>query len=406
MIVGVNSVLVLVFCFVTIEMLQASQTGEIVFELATVDYEWKTEWEKQTLLFNGNYVVENNIITGIKVHKDDVFVTVPRWRQGVPSTLNVLVPRTGKSPVLRPFPSWEMNKIGDCDAFQYVQSMEVDPNTGYMWIIDIGKGSPLPSQKNCPPKLVVIEIATKKMIKSYTFPANVVSPVSNFMNDIMLDYVQGQARYAYITDTRDAKLYVYDVINNMSYFFVHETMKAQPLIPGLQDNLISAPIDGIAMSADFKFVYYTPLTTHKLYAVPTSILRNKSSEFGRHVINVGNKSGGSDGMVCGQRSIFYAGFEQNAVYKATVPKNDVVSMGTETLLVANNSSVVWVDTFGFNGTDLWFVANKLNYFNKHKMSFSGNVTNMFIWKINVDENSYLYRAIERTAKSMVPGLFG
>ena len=25
----------------------------------------------------------------------------------------------------------------NCNAFQYVQSMEIDPNTGYMWIIDV-----------------------------------------------------------------------------------------------------------------------------------------------------------------------------------------------------------------------------------------------------------------------------
>lgn len=402
----VNVCVFLVFCFkFYIRVVYALQTGQVEYELSVVDYEWRTPLQKQEELRDGGYIIENNIITGIKVYKDDVFVTVPRWRTGVPSTLNVLVPRTVQSPILRPFPSWEMNKVGDCNAFQYVQSMEVDPNTGYMWIIDTGKGSPIPSNKSCPPKLIVMEIATKKIVKSYTFPADVVSPASNFMNDIVLDYVQGQARYAYITDTRDAKLYVYDVIRNTSYFFAHETMKAQPLIPGIQDDLVSAPIDGIAMSADFTFLYYSPLSSHKLYAIPTSVLRNRSSDFGQHVINVGNKSGGSDGMACGQKSLFYAGFEQRAVYKVSVPKHRVASTDTETLLVSNSSSVVWVDTFGFNGTDLWFVANNLNTFFK-QMDFSGNVKNMFIWKVDVHENSYLYRAIDRTAQSSTPGLIG
>ncbi|XP_053393711.1 protein yellow-like [Mercenaria mercenaria] len=397
---------VLTLCVADLTKVFSSQTGEIVYELAFVDYDWNYASEKQEAIRNGDYVVENNLIAGVKVYKNDVFVTVPRWRFGVPSTLNKIVHPAGRTPILRAFPSWKMNKIGDCDALQYVQSMEIDPNTGYMWIIDMGRGSPIPSKTNCPPKLVVIEISTKKIIHRYTFPSNVVSPVTNFMNDIVLDYAHGEARYAYITDTRDAKLYVYDVIRNASYFFTHETMMAQPLVPGLQDNLISAPIDGIAISADFKFVYYSPLSAHSLYAISTSVLRNESSDFAKHVINVGNKMGGSDGMVCGQQSLFYAGFEQNAVFKVNVPEKSVVSMETDTLLVSDNSSVVWVDTFGFNGTDLWFVSNKLNIFNKYRMDFSGKVKNMFIWKMNVGENSYLYRAIDRTAQSAVPGIFG
>lgn len=383
-----------------------SFSGHLVYQLSSVDFEWKNESERQTAMRNGDYVIENNIITGIKVFKDDIFVTVPRWRSGTPSTLNTVVTSPKQTTILRPFPSWEMNKKGDCKAFQYVQSMEVDPNTGWMWVIDTGKGSPVQSENICFPKLVVLEIVTKRIVRTYTFPPNVVSPISNFMNDIVLDYVDGQARYAYITDTRDAKLYVYDYIMNTSYFFKHETMRAQPLIPGLQDNLISAPIDGIAISADFRYVYYSPLTSHRLYAISTSILRYEGANFADHVIFVGNKTGGSDGMVCGQKSLFYAAFEQNAVYKADVPVDGVASLQTEDMVVSNSSSVVWVDTFGFNGTDLWFVANKLNVFAKYMMHFTGNMYNMFIWKIDVGENSYLYRAKERTAHSTIPGIVG
>ena len=98
----------------------------------------------------------NNTIAGVKYYKGNMWLTVPRWFPGVPSSLNLLVTRDG-APVLRPWPSyvhmdmqarlhlcmhacvyrWRMNKEGDCAALQYVQSMEIDKD-GVMWIIDTG----------------------------------------------------------------------------------------------------------------------------------------------------------------------------------------------------------------------------------------------------------------------------
>ena len=66
-------------------------------------------------------------------------------------------------------------------------------------------------------------------------------------------------KFAYITDTRDAKLYVYDVVHDTSYFFTDFTMRAE--------TAGGTPIDGIAMSADFKYVYYCPIDGFGLFQV-------------------------------------------------------------------------------------------------------------------------------------------
>ena len=41
--------------------------------------------------FHGAFIPKNNAITGLKWYGGDVFVTVPRWLPGVPSTLNKVI---------------------------------------------------------------------------------------------------------------------------------------------------------------------------------------------------------------------------------------------------------------------------------------------------------------------------
>ena len=38
----------------------------------------------------GHYVPHKNCPAGVKYYKSNIFVTVPRWKSGVPSTLNLV----------------------------------------------------------------------------------------------------------------------------------------------------------------------------------------------------------------------------------------------------------------------------------------------------------------------------
>ena len=117
---------------------------EAIYTWNVIEYEWPNASVRQQAISDGSYEPENSAINGIKVYKGKVYVTTPRLKTGVPSTLNVVIENqnpdvTSVEHVLRPFPSWEMQKLGDCRALQLVQSMEIDINTGYMWIVDTGE---------------------------------------------------------------------------------------------------------------------------------------------------------------------------------------------------------------------------------------------------------------------------
>merc|ERR1719343_325841 len=82
-----------------------------------------------------NEIWKNNTVAGGKYWNGRTWLTVPRWKSNVPSTLNELITNEEGNYVFKPWPSWEMNKWGDCTKLQYIQSMEID-DSGVMWAID------------------------------------------------------------------------------------------------------------------------------------------------------------------------------------------------------------------------------------------------------------------------------
>ncbi|KAK3596779.1 hypothetical protein CHS0354_038781 [Potamilus streckersoni] len=370
--------------------------GEIAYEFSYIDYVWRNESIKQSYISNSKYILENCMIAGIKVYKNNVYVTVPRWRMGVPATLNRVVMKRRENgshiPVLEPFPSWETNTLGDCRNLQYVQSMEIDHNTGWMWIIDPGRINLLPvdgssPQNLCPAKLVIFDINLNRIVQSYTFPNEVVNRSSNFINDIVLDYVNGKASFAYISDAFDAKIVVYDHINNSSYAFHHSSM-----VGGTNFPVAGINVDGIAITSDFSTVFYCALSSLVLYKVPTSTLRTRGG-FDRDVAEVGQKRGITGGIVAGQRYLYYGLLFQDGVDRLPVDAPSTVSSSN---LITRNGTLTWADTLAFDGEYLWVVANNLNEFRIGNMTFNGSETIVRIWKVFVGERGYLTDASTRT----------
>ena len=62
----------------------------------------------------------------------------------------------------------------------------------------------------------------------HNFPPNVVSRTSNFLNDIALDITDPQRKFAYISNSDEGTLVVFDQANDRSWRAEHSTMKANP----------------------------------------------------------------------------------------------------------------------------------------------------------------------------------
>ncbi|XP_061186174.1 uncharacterized protein LOC133194188 [Saccostrea echinata] len=362
----------------------------LVYHWISVEFNWPNDTMKQEYIDSGKYIPENNAINGIKLYNDDVYLTIPRLKDGVAASL-VKVDKSQvneESPKLNAYPSWEMHTQGDCNKLQLVQSMEIDPETGLMWILDTAyvPRSPTEVAEYCSPKIVIWDINLNIEVDRYVFPESVVLQ-RFYLNDLVLDYgSENEVRYVYISDTLGWKMVVYDHKEKRSYSFLHSSFERDPayasiLING-QSTMAPLGVNGIAMSSDFNEVYYCPLASQTLYSVPTSALRNNNSNINVAVKTLGSKDIQSDGLYYGKgRYLYYSTLGQNGVYRWDIVKNNKE-------VLVQNSAIEWVDSLGMDENGyLWFTSNNLHTFFGN--STSPGKTNYYVWKVYVGEKGYL-----------------
>lgn len=393
------------------------EPGQIVYEWVEVDFDWPTEETRLQYLADGRYIPSHNLLSAVKTYKDQVYVTIPRlgYTTGVPSTLNIVVTKGDKS-VLRPFPNWEAQEQGNCDALQCAMSIEIDPNDGLIYVIDpgragiLGPNTTLPRPTLCPAKLVVYNLTDGSLVRRHFLPEHLVSKETNYLNDIVLDRGSPflrSASHVYITDAADAKLIAFNLRTNTTSVFHHPSMDADP---GAGSDItvngkvyrLPIPIDGLAISPDFNYVYYCALGSKDLYQVPSRVLRDPSLDFASHVRYVGAKVSQTGGMVFASNNLYFGALGENAVYRWEVARDKVmqrvdeglVVMTTQTLVVKDDVQLQWPDSFTVDDHGyLWFSACKAHLFLRGGMDYTGKSgPNYRIWKVKISEHSYLQQS--------------
>ena len=299
-------------------------------------------------------------VIGIKIWADKIYVTVPRW-YGNSHPLNLAVldrpktddelPNTG---ALRPFPDWEMQRLGDCNAFQYVQSMEVE-RSGVMWLPDMGRQLKKSSTRSsCPAKIILLDLKMKTIISKHNFPESVVPKQSSFLNDITLNVANEDDKYAYISDSERGVLVVYSLARNSSWLVRHSSMRAD--LRGATFNFINPParlriddnnINGVAVSSacsGSQYLFYSPLTSLNLFKIKTSALNENKEDVNDDVTVVGTKSSQTDGI---------ASDNQGNLYMQEITGNALDMWNTRKSwnprrLVQDNETLIWADTLAID----------------------------------------------------------
>jgi sugar lactone lactonase YvrE len=306
----------------------------------------------------------------------------------------------GSTPVLQPFPSWEMQTIGNFSALQYVQSMEISNDR--MWILDVGRLNIMDDPSlivNGAPKLVIYNLVTNVVERTFVFPNDVAYYDSSFLNDIVIDETRG---VAYISDTSgDGAIIVYDYTSNQARRWTGPGTALEPntvfTINGINYTNIQAPSDGIALNPDASTVYYCPLTGYHLWSLPASTLRDFSMSFAdwnasltSAAIDHGEKASQSDGMAFSDKGILYFGLLSMNGINSWDPRKALSTQAAA--VVPNDETLQWVDTSAWDDKNgyLVFVSNRLARYFAKTMDYSGaEGANHRIGRSHVGAKSYL-----------------
>ncbi|XP_033186547.2 dopaminechrome tautomerase [Bombus vancouverensis nearcticus] len=387
------------FLLLLVTMTTCHEPFQVVFQWNTIDVIWPSEEKQNYATEHGDYIPANNFIAGIKFWKGKMYLTVPRWKSGVPVTLGVTsatVVNGNTAPKLEAFPNWDMQEVGDCNAFQLVQSMEIDPK-GRMWVLDSGKMSPLSVEVKitCPPRLVILDLENNgEILRIYEFPPQVARHGTAHLNDIVLDHEDGGMAYITDSDREDPGIIVYSLSNNTSWKVRHDSMKAKPEAVRfmVSKNLINMPIsvDGIALSpasVEDRQVYYSPLSSFHLYSIPTSVLKSNLSNVDEHVKELGKKISQTDGMMMSAKGALYFGLLADDAVAMWDTKQSFTT--GQRVISRDHERMQWPDTFAFdeNG-NFYCVTNSLQNILTNRVNTS--VPNYRVVRAKTAVKSYQY----------------
>jgi sugar lactone lactonase YvrE len=370
-------------------------------------YHWnRLDWNfadiKMKQQFEANEFWKKAMPAGIKVDRQGrYYVSVPRWADGIPATMNRIAVKNGK-PLLEAFPSWEWNKAGDVKMLQSVLGYEID-ETNRMWLLDQGKIAYAPSPDGSQ-KLVIWDLNTNKLVESIAIPNEIAPYRTSFLNDLVVDNKNG---LVYITDSGngwpDHPLGGAIIVYNMktkTFRRVLDRHYSTQDFPEFVFSIVGKPVfkdkplkigaDGIALSADRATLYYCPVTGRNLYAVDTALLRNfntPSEELSRAVRAIGSKGTNTDGMHADNKgNVYYTMLEKQGIGVYS-PERDRFRK-----FVADDR-MLWVDGVAFDQKgSIIFNSNRLHeMFGNYEIDWDYPY-NLIIWKAYAgkDVKSYLY----------------
>ncbi|MDQ0564080.1 sugar lactone lactonase YvrE [Rhizobium mesoamericanum] len=307
--------------------------------------------------------------TGVTVAGDGrIFINYPRWGDDVPFTVAELI--NGRAVA---YPDAEINKAdpeNPAKSLISVQSVVVDP-ANRLWILDTAApGFKPPIQGGA--KLVAVDLATNKVVKTIVFPADVILNTT-YVNDIRFDLTKGPEGVAYVTDsslTGPGGIIVVDLASGKAFrrltgdpstsadkdfVAVIDGQKFMNRPKDGKPSKIQIASDGIAISPDGETLYYSAVSGRHLYAVPTAALLDQNvseKQLAAKVKDFGLK-GASDGLETDDKGRIYGGdYEHDSIR--------VLDKGKWSTLI-HSHEIEWPDTLSIAADGyLYFTANQLD----------------------------------------------
>lgn len=360
----------------------------------TLHYDWPDEIQKTESLDNGTYIPKNNFLRRLRLWRDKMFVTIPRWKSGIPVTLAEIRADSANgssSPPLSAYPSWSLQQLNNCSALQSVHSVEVDEQDN-LWILDNGAVEELETTRRvCPPKLVIVSLNNNSVVRSVTVPENVLIEDST-LTCMTLDK---EARVAFIADSNVQSsaflVYRYD----SSTFARFECEQLSPDAEGtivthyVPTNLVSQFVP-IVLSADKQTLYFSVLDSIDLYSVSVAVFAENASDISTRVNNLG-KHGNSVQITADSKGNLYMDMMHHKIV-LQIRKNEWIRDYSSRVIVDSKLLCEWISSLEVDEEGhLWIVSSKFYEFATGAVNIKKE--NFRILKVNIPKKE----AVQKTS---------
>ncbi|XP_066140656.1 protein yellow-like isoform X2 [Euwallacea fornicatus] len=352
----------------------------IFYQWKILDFEFGSPGKRQAAIEDQSFVPENNLPLGLEVYKNRIFVTVPRWKFGVPASLAYIDRTTDPvdSPILKPYPNWDAHRsLGSFPEIVSPFRIRAD-QCGRLWVLDTGiegllENTPLIYKNST---LMIYDLHNDELTRSYEIPFEQTTEDS-FLANIAVEDEDCENTFAYLGDLGGPGLIVYSWKSNRSWKVKHNYFHIKPLAGDMTVGGInfqwSDGLFGLALRPEkggYSTLFFHPMTSFDEFAVSTKILQDESlatnqsnyHEF-KYLGNRGPRSQSGASFLDKKTGVlFYALVQLNAVacWRTTNPSYTMESQGrvymdNVTMVFAND---VKVDNEG----NVWVLSDRLPQF--------------------------------------------
>lgn len=329
------------------------------------------------------FIQYNNVPTGIKFVGDLLFLTVPRRRFGIPSTLNYIDRRHSKKldPLLKPYPNPEA-----VSSLTSVYRTAID-SCARLWMVDTGLLEvPGARRQVKPPAILAYNWLTHKLDFRYELDPKVLvnERTPGGLTSLTIDVEPtacGEA-HAYITDLATNGLIVFSLgarafwrIDHPS--FVHGEKALNFTVAGnvisWKDGLFSIALSDVGGK---RLAYYHPMVSTHEYAIDTAVLKNGGADFDKEYKVLGSRGPLS------QSGIHSHHAASSVLFYANVARDGIVCWNTKKPLVEENVALIvqdrekllYITDLAIRQNELYVLVNKMPVFvfsmlNKEEYNF-------------------------------------
>lgn len=354
----------------------------VAFQWKQLDFDFPSEEARQQALANGDFIPENNLPLGMEVYKDRVFLTVPRWKTGVPASVTYFsLNDSMESPKLKPYPNWEAHRISNrslAEPPEIVSPFRVRADKcGRLWVLDTGVADLLGNNSHAyrNTQILIYDLHNDRLIRRYEIPKEDLKTESFFANLAVEDEVCDDT-YLYLADLGAAGLIVYSWKNHTSWRINHHYFNLDPSAGEFNVSGITFQwtdhLFGMALSAadedGFPTLYFHPMVSTSEFSVSTKYLHDPDvAKANFHAFKLlGNRGPNAQSSVSfvdkNTGVLFYALVNLNAIacWRTTNPSYNMQSQGR---VYMSNVTMVFPNDIKVDANgNLWILSDRLPQF--------------------------------------------